>query len=547
MKRLFLIFLMSVLLVCFLAIVTYAVEIDYSEMATLADGTIVPIYDGEGNPLIWYVSGTDADGNKQYSSVPNNRNEANENNDTYVTYTINKGYKTQLENINYHIYNGTDYEVYTEESLETVVVNLRGLTDFIYVNKGLKCTDIQYIYFNETLYDFCDYFKGSTALRLVDLSVCTGLEGGLGGVRNFYNCTNLHIIRLAPDAAYSLKCIANNNWRFSGTAIVEIVIPENVTSLGVDNFKNCTQLESIFILGNTTSLGQRNFLGCTSLTNVYVLGNDPQIDMLSFAENFYQCMDGNNLLDFTSVGKYFYFATENEEYLLSVVEAIGANGIVEYDDFVSNPEAYTDGRYVISGTNVCDVYYGEHVTNPENDHPCVDICTVCGKALLLESPTHVLSTTAEYESYLENGKIITVCTNEGCPYRVEESVPALFECRGISVKTFGDDLGIIQGYFVNRAAIEEYKEYSADFDFGLLAYANTIGTAVSPKPGDYKVVDVIFDKMANDYVEIKITGIQSEHESTPIVLCIYVFEKGAYSYVDNGVVSDSVVGTACNR
>ena len=537
---------MSALLLCLLATAVYAVEVDYSETATLADGTVVPIYDSEGTPLIWYVSGTDADGNKLYSSVPNNRNEANGSNDTYVTYTINKGYKTQLENINYHIYNGTDYEVYTEESLETVVVNLRGLTDFIYIHKGFKCSDIQYVYFNETLYDFCDYFKGSTALRLVDLSVCTSLEGGLGGVRNFYNCTNLHTVRLAPEVAYSLKCNANNNWRFSGTAIVEIVIPENVTGLGVDNFKNCTLLESIFILGNTTSLGQRNFLGCTNLTNVYILGNDPQIDIVSFAENFYQCEDGGKILDFNSIGKYFYFATANEEYLVAVMEAIGASAIVSYDDFVSNPEAYTEGRYVISGTNVCDVYYGEHVTNPENIHPCVDICEVCGKAFLLESPAHILNTTAEYDSYLEGGKIITACTNEGCTYVAEEAIPALFECMGVSVKTFGDDLGITQGYYVNRAAIETYKAYSSDFDFGVLVCANADGTAMSPVPNGDKVVDVVFDKMANDYVEIKVTGIPREYESIPVVLCIYVFEKGAYSYVDNGVVSDTVIGTACN-
>ena len=537
---------MSALLLCLLATVSYAMEVDYSEKATLADGTVVPIYDGEGNPLIWYVSGTDADGNKLYSSVPNNRNEANVNNDTYVTYTINKGYKTQLENINFHIYNGTDYEVYTEDTLETVVVNLRGLTDFIYIHKGFKCSDIQYVYFNETLYDFCDYFKGSTALRLVDLSVCTKLEGGLGGVRNFYNCTNLHTIRFAPEVAYSLKCNANNNWRFTGTAIVEIVIPENIISIGVDNFKNCTQLESIYILGNTTSLGQRNFLGCTSLTNVYILGNDPQIDVLSFAENFYQCEDGGKILDFTSIGKYFYFATTNEEYLRGVMEAIGASAIVSYDEFVSNPEAYTEGRYVISGTNVCDVYYGEHVVNSENTHPCVDICEICGKAFLLESPAHILDTTVEYHSYLESGKIATYCTNEGCPYRAEVETPALFDCMGVSVKTFGDDLGITQGYYVNRAAIETYMLYSPDFDFGVLAYANTEGEAVSPNPNGDKVVDVVFDKMANDFVEIKVTGIPREHESTPIVLCIYVFENGAYRYVDNGVVSDSVVGIACN-
>lgn len=546
MKKLFLMALLTALVACFMVVGVNA-EIDYSEKATLADGTVVPIYDENSNPLIWYVSGVDAEGNKLYSSVPNNRNEANGNNDTYVTYTINKSYGTQLENINYHIFNGTGYDVYTEDTLETVVVNLRGLTDFIYINRNFKCSDIQYVYFNETLYDFCEYFKNSTSLRLVDLSVCTSLEGGLGGSRNLYNCTNLHTIRLAPSVSYTLKCGSNHNWRFSNTAIVELVIPENIISIGVDNFKNCTLLESIYILGNNTSLGQRNFLGCTSLTNIYILGDDPQIDFISFAENFYQCEDGGKILDFTSVGKYFYFATRNEEYLMGVMEAIGATAIVAYDDFVANPEAYTQGRYIISGTNICDVYYGAHVTNPENTHPCVDICTACGKAFQLESPVHELVTTAEYEDYTENGKKITFCKNDGCQYRTEEEISPLFECKGVSVKIFGDDIGITQGYFVNRAAIEEYRVYSPSFDFGVLAYANASGSAVSPKPGEDKVVDVVFDNMANDYIEIKVVGISKEYGNTPIVLCVYVKDNSEFCYISELGTTSSIVGTACSE
>ncbi len=55
MKKIFFVMLMTSLLVCFFAFSACAAEVDYKETATFADGTVVPIYDDENNPLIWYV------------------------------------------------------------------------------------------------------------------------------------------------------------------------------------------------------------------------------------------------------------------------------------------------------------------------------------------------------------------------------------------------------------------------------------------------------------------------------------------------------------
>ena len=547
MKRIVFTALMVALFVCLLAFSAYATEINYAETATIADGTVVPIYDAEHNPLIWYVSGTDSEGENIYASVPNNRNSANENKDTYVTYTINTSWMTQLENINIHIWNDNlgDYQVFTEENLQVVVVNLRGLTSFEYIHRGLKVSNIQYIYFNEILKDFCEYFKGSTALRLVDLSVCINLSGGLGGARNFYNCTNLHTIRLAPGTSYTLTCSANSNWRFSYTAITEIVITPNITSIGIDNFKNCTKLESIYILGNTTSLGQRNFYGCSNLTNIYILGDNPQIDITSFRENFYECVDGNTTYDFTTVGKYFFFVSTNEEYLNQVKEAIGATAIVPYADYVANPSNYVEGRYIISGTSICDVYYGEHEIDQANANPCAGLCTVCGNTVVNHTGENFV-VTVEYQSYLMAGLKITSCNNEGCTYKTTEEVKALFTCLGYSASESGS-AGIAIGYLVSNEAISEYIAITGKtVNYGVFAVLkDKIGNSDIFSP-DGGVADGVITADISDHnfevFELKITGLSEEQKSIEMAIGAYVMvtngETMEYSYLQSGTPNE---------
>ncbi len=475
MKRRLLIILLCVFAFACLFATSVFATVNYNETATLADGTVLPIYDEDNNPLIWYVSGTDENGNNVYSSVPNNRNGANENNDTYVTYTIDKSWMTQLKDVNFHVFNGSEYEVINDKTYDVVVLNLRGLTSFQYINKGLGIAPMQYVYFNEILKDFCDTFQKSKSLRLIDLSECTDLSGGFGGVCNLQECSNLHTVRLAPGTSYSLKCNSNRNYRFKQTAITEIVIPSNITNLGVDNFNGCARLESIYIMGNTTSLGQRNFAGCTSLTNIYILGDNPTIDLTSFKENFFECVDAGKTLDFKSTGKYFFFVTTNEEYLSGVVNAIGADGMISYDDYITSPESYVDGRYVIFGTNICDVYYGNHEIDENNSNECAGVCRVCGETVVNHAEEAALDVNIVYASFDKAGTKTVSCTSEGCTYCVTEKVDPLFVNLGFSASQYGDMMSV--NYKVNAGPIAEYEKITGEtVNYGVFAVkAETIG------------------------------------------------------------------------
>ena len=545
--------IISIVFIMTFALCAFAV--DYNEKATLADGTVLPIYDENQNPLIWWISGEE-NGKNVYSSVPNNRNEANAQNDTYVTYTINTGYKTQLENINIHIWNdelGT-YEIFTEENVQVVVVNLRGLSSFIYVNKGLKVFDIQYIYFNENLLDFCDYFKGSTSLRLVDLTVCTKMTGGFGGVRNFYQCSNLHTVRFAPTVSYSLKCSQNNNWRFSGTAVVSFVFPENITSIGIDNFKDCKQLESIYILGNNTSLGQRNFLNCPNLTNIYILGDNPQITTTEFAENFYSCVDGNKVLDFSNTGKYFFFATENSEYLENMRAAIEATAVVPYSSYKANPQNYTEGRYIISGITSCDALYnGEHIAG-EVVNGCQASCERgCGALTVIENPTHVDVKTVTYGGKAEinylSEIVVTVKCEKCGTVESEIVINNLFEEKGYSKEL--DSTGIVREFLVNIEAVEKYKQnVDSTFAYGMVVAIDD----ENPLKAEGGVISLngdaalMADFTNSNYrkLQMKVVNISESAMDTVIVSTIYAYTNGEIYYANIGEMSKTAVGKTYN-
>jgi hypothetical protein len=75
-KKLYLTIFMAVILTVMLALLVSADTVhnentvDYSATVTLNDGTVLPLYDGNKDALVWYMDGKDENGNTKYSSVP---------------------------------------------------------------------------------------------------------------------------------------------------------------------------------------------------------------------------------------------------------------------------------------------------------------------------------------------------------------------------------------------------------------------------------------------------------------------------------------------
>lgn len=543
MKKILIMSMVIAALVCVLSLSVGAVKYDYNESATLSDGTVLPIYDENNNPLIWWVSGADENGQKQYSSVPNNRTEPNENNDPYVKIDLTTGQWAQITQINIFIYdeaNG-EYVVYNEKTLDVMVMNLRGV-NVPYLGKNLDITDVEYLYFFEGLKDISNYFSGKTNLRLIDMSGCESLVYGFASnERNFFNCTNLHTVRLPVGPEYSMVSPAFHNLRFGNSGLVKMVIPANITALGTDNFSGSQSLASFYVLGNTTDLGQRNFVGCTSLVNLYFLGDAPEQSMQSFYDNFVECYEKatNKTHDLRSVGKYFFFVTTDREYLEAVKETIGAIAVVPYGEYKSNPDKYADGRYVISGTNICETYYGEHKLDMASSNSCVAPCTVCNWSIALENPQHTLVTQVIFDNYLVDGTKRTRCENDGCAYEIRDTFPTIFVCLGYSVSEGGQG-GITLGFMINRDVLARYKtETGSSLKYGLFAVAKSKiqDNEIFDKEGNAKegVVAVEMSKQPNAAFNIKVTGFTTaEQKNTPLVLGAYVDNGIEISYIQAG-------------
>jgi BspA type Leucine rich repeat region (6 copies) len=60
------------------------------------------------------------------------------------------------------------------------------------------------------------------------------------------------------------------NGAFYLTTIINVTIPNSVTSIGDDAFADCTSLTSVTIPNSVTIIGDYAFYGCTSLTNITV-------------------------------------------------------------------------------------------------------------------------------------------------------------------------------------------------------------------------------------------------------------------------------------
>ena len=74
--------------------------------------------------------------------------------------------------------------------------------------------------------------------------------------------------------------------------LTSVIIPDNVTSIGIGAFEECSSLASVTIPNSVTSIGDGAFKGCTSLTSVTIPNSVTSIGMMLF----YQC---SNLTSFT--------------------------------------------------------------------------------------------------------------------------------------------------------------------------------------------------------------------------------------------------------
>ena len=383
-------------------------------------------------------------------------------------------------------------------------------------------------------------FKGCTNLTALYLSEnLIRLESGGGGSRNatFDDCTNLYFVNepftydsipQKPEVYYfpkNLEFITNNSV-FRGCANLNnvLVFGEKITEMKNEYMFQNSPKNTVVFLGDMTKVAPM-YWGSTA-TIIFANPNDKDassVELVPYTGNYghacsyYFCSTGNK-----------YAANKNSLDAIIATLEVGANC------HLAEKTMGTDATCTLPKMVASYCFCGQYIPGTE---------TTEGDALG-HSNTVILGYV--YENYMADGYCSRQCDRCG-EVSNEDKIDALFTSLGISAKTFGDGIGLTQGYALNRAAISAYADNTEGFDFGVLAYANLGGTEVAPKPGDDKVVDIVFDNMANDYIDVMISGIPDEHKDTAIVLCIYVKDKGGFYYLNNGNTTEAVVGNTYNE
>ena len=138
-----------------------------------------------------------------------------------------------------------------------------------------------------------------TSIGNYAFSFCSGLTSvtignsvtsiGFSAFDGCYNLNEVHISDLAVWCKISSANLGNpllyaHNLYLNGELVTDLVIPNNVTSIGNYAFDGCSSLTSITIPNSVTSIGNYAFSGCSGLTSVTIPNSITSIGENAFEE-----------------------------------------------------------------------------------------------------------------------------------------------------------------------------------------------------------------------------------------------------------------------
>lgn len=287
-RKLLLTLVMVVALACALAMLAGAVSttgnIDYDEKATLVDGTVLPIYDENNNPLLWYISGTTTETNESgetvtknvYSSVVSTATkEKPDANGYYVSYggqtktftgptgeTLKFFYSTSI-----YVKHVTDTTVNFKGDDTMVVANLRGVDigDF----QGGTIDKLQCLYAPVNMVRSGD-FRAAPNLSVADYTQSTNMREV---INQSFKSLNVDVRFPTIEPVYDedgelVNAFIISSYAFQGTPITALNVPQTLYSVGANAFQNAKKLTTIGSTPNLTAIGNDAFENCYVLTGL---------------------------------------------------------------------------------------------------------------------------------------------------------------------------------------------------------------------------------------------------------------------------------------
>ena len=297
-KRNLLFVAIMAMIICIFAMTVSAAEPDIAnETVTLADGTACPIWDTDGNPLIWYVKDT-ADGVKSYDYVVATSDA--------VDYSGGYSDKTdgvtwyQLSNVTITV-DGTSYD-----KSKIAVFNIKSenvkITSGKNVGQHINClskvftssANLEYVYLPLDMIDINgENFKSCKALKFVNLAELTELREIGSQDFNTGECMNLFAGQVLDLSNTKIKRL--DQGAFACVAATEIILPETLVSVGNWAFQSCKNVTKITFTGDITSMStDSTFKHCHSLEEIVGY----KLTGTSFSKyTFYECYKLKNADD----------------------------------------------------------------------------------------------------------------------------------------------------------------------------------------------------------------------------------------------------------
>lgn len=312
----------------------------------------------------------------------------------------------------------------------------------------------------------------------------------------------------------------------SSVRVFDIDRNHGAISMGTKAFQY-GKIKEIFIPGNTTFPANSNsqFQQANSLETV-IFGK-------GFDENI-----PNYFFQATKLKKVFFMGTESELDAITVSTTQNAPYFAltkkSFSDYMTLSETEReDGKYLVYDVPEC--YVWGHTNTVIN--ACVSQCTLCGEKTVNHVDNDSITVSAEFDSYLSDGKKVTACHMEGCLYTKEETMDALFTSKGFSKDNVNAN-GIVIAFSVNKEAIEKYEAITQKtVTFGLfVALESTLddnnGT-VNLK--DENVAGVLKAEMPQNYfayVGLKLHGFDNEEkQASPFAIGAYTIVNDEISFV----------------
>ena len=373
-KKLLLLTVLVIALTCIFAISVSAAEPDTTkECVTLSDGTVCPLWDTEGDALIWYITST-TDGVNTYASVKAASSEVDYKyswkGDSYGVYCYQVGTITITVDGNSYAASTIVVANFMDDVLITSGSNI-GTAWNCLASTFKGSTNIQYVYFNkDTVAVQGEVFTNCTNLKYVNIADLTNLTVINGSA--FNTCTSLFQGQVLDLSNTKLKYIGSNSfckiptteiklpntltridaYAFQYSSITRFDIPESVTTFSDDaSFRECRNLTTITgfkrLLDNNIvkAFGSYMFAECRALTNVDGLITDGVMVVPSTISSIggyaFQNADGIKAIKFTSASttlkdQYVFSGLDNLEYMYFPKNS--ALSVQYRDAFSNNPK-----------------------------------------------------------------------------------------------------------------------------------------------------------------------------------------------------------------